>query len=284
MNNFHTAIDDPKVINIHNPNYPIAFIGDIHGCYQELKELLEKLYDKWPNIQIVSLGDVVDRGPYSEMCLELLLKDSAFWAPHSERFISYSKPPIVIIGNHDRKIIRKFLGNEVIENKDQLWYQKLTKEQRNEILDLYKDCPTAVKVWYKDGAKIVAAHGGVPSILKESDIDVDKLKKKDASVCWYGNTTGKKDENGYPERLHVPAGSKDLLCIYGHIVYDPREFNYMINDNPGISVYIDHGSVFGGWLSAFVAIPINEKTTITEVVSVRCKEYMKSDQWDFSGA
>ncbi|MBU4486480.1 MAG: metallophosphoesterase [Candidatus Delongbacteria bacterium] len=46
-------------------------IGDIHGCYDELQSLLEK-FDPNDNDKIFSVGDVINRGPESKKCIDLL--------------------------------------------------------------------------------------------------------------------------------------------------------------------------------------------------------------------
>lgn len=40
-------------------------IGDIHGCHDELRRMLETIEAFWPGGRIVFLGDYVDRGPDS---------------------------------------------------------------------------------------------------------------------------------------------------------------------------------------------------------------------------
>ncbi len=37
-------------------------IGDIHGCYEEMQQLLDKVGLNAED-QIIALGDIVDRGP-----------------------------------------------------------------------------------------------------------------------------------------------------------------------------------------------------------------------------
>jgi serine/threonine protein phosphatase 1 len=65
-------------------------IGDIHGCYDELQELLEKagLTEGDP---IVSVGDCVDRGPETPAVL---------------RFFQEQPKALLIMGNHERKHVR----------------------------------------------------------------------------------------------------------------------------------------------------------------------------------
>ncbi len=49
-------------------------IGDIHGCFDELQDLLQAS-GLAPDDQIIALGDIVDRGPDSPRVLEFF--DSA---------------------------------------------------------------------------------------------------------------------------------------------------------------------------------------------------------------
>ncbi|MGA7722111.1 MAG: metallophosphoesterase [Ignavibacteriaceae bacterium] len=50
----------------------IAVIGDIHGCYFTLNELVDKVLGKYPAIKIYSVGDLVDRGNYSYEVIEFV--------------------------------------------------------------------------------------------------------------------------------------------------------------------------------------------------------------------
>ena len=65
-------------------------IGDIHGCFTELQELLDKagIAD---DDRIIALGDIVDRGPY---------------APQVLKFFCNSTSRLSLMGNHERKHVR----------------------------------------------------------------------------------------------------------------------------------------------------------------------------------
>jgi hypothetical protein len=65
-------------------------IGDIHGCFSELQELLDKAGIAVDD-RIIALGDIVDRGPNSVQVLD-------FFSNHSSR--------LSLMGNHERKHIR----------------------------------------------------------------------------------------------------------------------------------------------------------------------------------
>jgi len=69
-------------------------IGDIHGCHHELIQLLNNV-QLTPEDQLISLGDIVDRGPDSVKVFDFLK----------------SRPnTIVLMGNHERKHLQQTLS------------------------------------------------------------------------------------------------------------------------------------------------------------------------------
>ncbi|SNR52139.1 serine/threonine protein phosphatase 1 [Actinomadura mexicana] len=67
-----------------------VIVGDIHGCFDELVELLEKV-ELQPDDLLVSVGDLVDRGP----------------APGEVVGFFRERPnSVVVMGNHERKHVR----------------------------------------------------------------------------------------------------------------------------------------------------------------------------------
>jgi serine/threonine protein phosphatase 1 len=50
----------------------VIAIGDVHGCDVALETLLETI-DPQPEDLIITLGDIVDRGPNSRRCIDLLI-------------------------------------------------------------------------------------------------------------------------------------------------------------------------------------------------------------------
>ena len=52
-------------------------IGDIHGCHLELRKLIERIeehaHKHQAAINLVSVGDLIDRGPESALVVEELL-------------------------------------------------------------------------------------------------------------------------------------------------------------------------------------------------------------------
>jgi serine/threonine protein phosphatase 1 len=67
-------------------------IGDIHGCYDELTELLEKLALTAED-RVIAVGDLTVKGPKSQEVLELFASDSRFES---------------VIGNHDLALVERW--------------------------------------------------------------------------------------------------------------------------------------------------------------------------------
>src|SRR5216683_1594932 len=85
-------------------------IGDIHGCFDELTDLLD-LLALHRSDRVVAVGDLIVKGPKNREVLDLFIDD--------QRFSS-------VIGNHDRKLRQHWRGEPV----------RLTKEQRKASLEL----------------------------------------------------------------------------------------------------------------------------------------------------
>lgn len=69
-------------------------VGDIHGCYLEFQELLQSAGLSEAD-EIISVGDIVDRGPDS---------------PGVLNFFRTTLNAYAVIGNHERKHVRAFRG------------------------------------------------------------------------------------------------------------------------------------------------------------------------------
>lgn len=84
---------------------PAYLIGDIHGCYDALAQLLDVLdrdTDRPGSVEVVFLGDYVDRGEQSREVLNLLHAISS----------SVPEASTMLKGNHDQMLL-DFLDNPV---------------------------------------------------------------------------------------------------------------------------------------------------------------------------
>ncbi|WP_448950767.1 metallophosphoesterase [Labrys neptuniae] len=98
--------------SVHQPVIPdgisvIAF-GDVHGCYDKLESLLEQIEERVASFPeqrhiVVSVGDLVDRGPDSARVVERL----AAGVPGCEL--------VVLAGNHEAMMLDFIRGGEGAE-------------------------------------------------------------------------------------------------------------------------------------------------------------------------
>ena len=70
-------------------------VGDIHGCYDELIELLERVA-VGANDRVVAVGDLIVKGERNRDVLELFMSDARFSS---------------VIGNHDLALLRYWRGD-----------------------------------------------------------------------------------------------------------------------------------------------------------------------------
>mgnify|MGYP003397945667 CR=1 FL=1 len=68
----------------------VAVIGDVHGCYHTLKELVDKIKNKYPNIKIFCVGDLVDRGNNSFEVVEFVVAEKIQCVIGNHDFMFYS--------------------------------------------------------------------------------------------------------------------------------------------------------------------------------------------------
>ena len=235
---------------------PFDIIGDVHGCADELEELLEKLgyardgtgvYRHAENRQIVFVGDLADRGPRSADVFRIAMsmtKAGTAWC---------------VSGNHDDKLKRYLSGKKtnvthgLQETLDDL--EKQSPEFKNELREWLD---SLISHYVFDNGNLVVAHAGLKEAMQ------GRASGAVRSFCLYGETTGETDEWGLPERLDWAREYKGKSAvIYGHTPV-PRAtwLNNTLN--------LDTGCVFGGMLSAL-------RYPEREIVSVPARrEYAES--------
>lgn len=218
---------------------PFDIIGDIHGCFLELVDLLDKLgYVRdggrmaYPDgRQAVFLGDLTDRGPYNVSTILLVegmvRNGTALYVP----------------GNHCRKLYRHLSGaNVVVQHGLETTVRELEalplrerRSVRRTFRRLYDNSPPYMIL---DEGRLVVAHAGIRENL------IGKMSKQVESVCLYGERTGERTPDGFPIRRDwVREYRGRALVVYGHTPVREAMFRYN-------TINIDQGCVFGGKLTA----------------------------------
>lgn len=218
---------------------PFDIIGDVHGCYDELVQLLTRLgYEvrrDGDNIavfhpqgrKLVFVGDLVDRGPNIPDVLRLAMGAV-------ENGNGYC-----VVGNHDLKLARALRGRQVqkthglAESLAQL--ESETPEFRDTVA---KFLDGLVSHYVFDGGKLAVAHAGLPETMH------GRGSGKVREFALYGETTGETDEYGLPVRYNWAADYRGRAAVvYGHTPVPRAEW---FNN----TLCLDTGCVFGGELTA----------------------------------
>ncbi len=222
-----------------SPNQKVdkaVIIGDLHGCLPELMALMQKLEESgYGEHKVVFVGDFADRGPANAGTLELI-------ADMVER-----GDALAVRGNHDDKLLRYLkganvkLGHGLQQTVNQIETNFDSKALKEKLLKFLGGLPLYLTL---DNGKLVVSHAGIDdSMIGQSDNGAVR------SFCLFGKTTGRKLENGFPERIdwakeRVLTPDSPMIVYGHHAAAEP----YLINK----TAMVDTGACFGGDLSAYV--------------------------------
>lgn len=224
---------------------PFDIVGDVHGCIDELRELLHLLgyepvgegYAHPAGRRLIFVGDLVDRGPGSVDVLRIVLA------------MRDAGTGLNVLGNHDMKFWRWLRGRRVhiafglhrtiaeIEELPPLERETLTRQ-----LEALFDATPGYLIL--DAGRLVVTHGAM------FDEMIGGWDHEIAHICMYGDVIGH-TEYGRPIRrdwgalrdLSALGGEHAPLIVYGHnVVPESLWVNRTID--------IDTGCVYGGALSA----------------------------------
>lgn len=67
----------------------VAVIGDIHGCYYTLKELVAQIKTKYGSIEIYCVGDLVDRGNFNYEAVDFVISEKIKFTPGNHDYMFY---------------------------------------------------------------------------------------------------------------------------------------------------------------------------------------------------
>jgi protein phosphatase len=238
---------------------PFDIIGDVHGCADELEDLLRLLgyvqtgRTSWQSPTgrtPVFVGDLVDRGPRIADALRIAMA------------MVQSGTGLCVPGNHDLQLAKELAGEDVpIVYGLEDTVEQLTRETptfRAEVLEFL----TQIKGHYVfDAGRLVVSHTGLPAHLQ--GVDTDDTRQ----LSTYGVTEGDIDPSD-PHKRHawVADYRGTANVVYGHT----KVVEAVWQNN---SIDIDTGCVFGWKLTAL-------RWPERELVAVRAKrEYVRSERF-----
>ncbi|ALR77068.1 protein-serine/threonine phosphatase [[Enterobacter] lignolyticus] len=197
----------------------IWLTGDVHGCYARLIAQLKSLkFNPYEDL-LLSVGDLIDRGPESRKCLTLI--EQKWFA--------------AIRGNHEQMAMdalsSRQLGLWALNGGD--WFSRSSSAEKLRIVELLEACrrlPYVLEVRCRSGVSVVA-HADYPADEYRWQQPVDGHR-----VLW--------DRQRLTDHL---AGRHTSLRGAEHFWFGhtPLKQRYDFENQH----YIDTGAVFGGVLT-----------------------------------
>ena len=224
----------PMPFDLSHLTDPIDFIGDIHGCADELLDLLVDTGHANPDTRrpqahpegrrVVFLGDLTDRGPKNLETLQIVREMESFGA-------------LRVLGNHDDKLARWMIGRKVsLHGSITDTIAELQHLSGEELVELGEWVGSAQHHLILDGGRVIAAHAGIDEEHQGRATNGAK------AMALYGKIAGKCEETGFSILADWAADyGGEAVVVHGHVVYP--ELNNV--------VAIDTGCVFGGKLTAY---------------------------------
>lgn len=236
------------------------FIGDVHGCIEELARLVCSLRLE-KHDRVVFVGDLVDKGPESLQVLRYV-----------ECLLGQFPGSVCVAGNHEEKALRFSKRDEherlrsILDLKQEPW----TMDAKPEDWAFVESMPL---VWSDPTLNVRVVHGGVFPVLLQKHPDAwDAIEKH--GKAWHKGGGKLMDRArrmlrtryvGGPDRPEQQRGEMISLgenvpsdpfwtetytgptVIYGHEPY----LDGQVKVSPH-AIGVDTGCVFGGKLTALV--------------------------------
>ena len=232
---------------VNEPGVSYDFIGDVHGCLSELRELLINMgyrnnyldsFTPPAGRKLVFVGDLVDRGDDTIGTLGL-------YSAMSRRGYAYS-----VMGNHEHKLLRYLKGNRVSVRSGlettvaelnilESSFNVLQHDSgvfKDNLMWLLESLPLCL-----DLGDTLVVHGAYSENVPKGKFEAHAL---------YGVVAGKTPE-GYPLRLEnwkeEYEGDKNI--IVGHTPLFDGDPLYFTTKAGKQIINIDTACTFGGWLT-----------------------------------
>lgn len=191
----------------------LFIIGDVHGCLNTLKELIETNWDK-NNEKLIFVGDLIDRGNFSpetvSYCRGLI--------------DTYGDQVLVLLGNHEKEYIDHFKYgpnyNWLVQGGRETIRQYVSK---NYALDDDLAWFESLPLYYED-EHVFVSHAGIADGI-EGPIKLEDSR----SIIWNRS----------------PLKTLDKMQVIGHTPHQEGP----IYNGASNSLNIDTGAVYGGKLT-----------------------------------
>jgi len=224
----------------------IYIIGDVHGCYNTLVSLVEKLPQ---NSKVCFVGDLVDRGSNSKDVIELVKTNNYDCVLGNHELFFIDNVPKILndkIDDEAKEWLFKYGGKETLKSY-LLENSELDKELLEEHLEYLKSLPNYIEyrdLKTKDNRYVVVSHSNVGNKWEYKDYPKDSFEYEQ-----------------FLKTIHFGRfknyDNKDIYNVFGHTPVEKVDIKngYKINIDTGC-VY-DNGTNMKGYLTALVFPSLN---------------------------
>ena len=200
----------------------IRVIADVHGSFDAFDAAIRQA--KIDGRFIVQLGDLIDRGPYSPLCVERMLEVEAEGCGQ------------MLLGNHEVAFARFITSGQGAA---------VTRQDTLMQFEAYGDGLTARFIeriglgplWIRSVATLFAHAAFHPKMLGDGRaVDADLCE---IAIHGYGNSHERR--SGTRERQWVDAIPEDLTVVVGHVVTGSRQVERSKGRRGGTAIFADTG-------------------------------------------
>lgn len=199
-------------------------VGDLHGCYDELLDLLDKV-SFGSEDRLICVGDLITKGPKNREVLDRFMSDPQFAA---------------VIGNHDLALRRRWNGEKFKLKPSQKPTHKELKKDKERYVPFLNQLPFTIDL----GTHLVVHAGLRPGLELYSQTTEDMTELRSLGE-------DRASRKG-PPWYDVYDGEK--IVLFGHWpAAEPRRGKKAIG--------LDTGCVYGGQLTAYI-VETGELTSV----------------------
>ncbi len=193
------------------------FIGDVHGCFDELESLLDKVNFTPREDRLIFLGDLINKGPYPKEVVDFVRKGNH----------------LCVLGNHELGFLRSLDEERYFKKGFKKFYESLGKD-RDEVIEWMRSLPL-----YIEEKDFICVHAGLEPgvpLAKQNPRVLTRIR------TWGGDPEDLNNEDD-PAWHDLYEGKKTV--IYGHWAMQ----GLWETEN---TIGLDSGCVWGGKLSALI--------------------------------
>lgn len=197
---------------------PVWVIGDVHGCFEQYRDLVVKIRKDYPGSIIYQLGDLIDRGPS-------IYEVFAFSGHFNVK---------LLIGNHELNFIQEHFGYKQCRSRARqethTRFAELSHEKQTLVIDKIlsmQNCATVERfgeTWFLSHAPVT----------KDFSVFHDCGGASAFCMGTIAYDTNPKYDN----------------CVHGHMQWNYRDIHEQLTDKEQKWYNLDSGCCYNGHLTA----------------------------------